>query len=842
MKSNDRDLIILGGLLHDVGKFMQRAGAENRYAPESDMAHNLCPKDGKSGRTTHHHVLYTATFMDSMIQPLLSHCIKDEDAKRVSNLAAQHHYPNEQFPEQCILQKADRYSSGTDRQTRDESDESQNYKKFRQTRLKSVFSEVQLGKEKGPARYYEVQWLSPCDPACISPDQQKEQDEALVDQYSQTWKRFVDEVEKLYVQDLPAFNQALDALLLHATWAIPSSTVDKPNISLYDHSLTTASIAAALYDYHAQNDTLNVEAIADDDTEKFLLVGGDISGIQNFIFNLDPSHSRGAAKILRARSFYLAMFTRAVIMLIEKRLGLSGYTTLFNAGGGFTLLLPNTEKTRETLDAVSRQMDESLLTPFAGELSLLLNGETRLSGKDFREDAFHQKLEELQDRMAREKLRKHHHVLIQNGKWQDSTDLLARDYEDYQTELCTLSGYGAATATYQKTRVSPLTKALIQLGQKLTAARSVSLGPAVENPDVIFFGGEIGLSVSSEMPRPRRGQTTFALNTCHNGLASLYMANFVPRVQETEIGQMPEDEDNDFEQIAGDPRNMAQIAHKGPAGAPFLGLLKADVDNLGLITSEGLGAKRSLSRYVTFGRMMDFFFSGRLPALMADPPQGKNFDNIYTVFAGGDDLFLISDWQTALDFTAHIRKEFARYVGHNPALHFSAAHTLLKPRQPIRAGARIAEENLEAAKEAGRNRIALFSEVIPWEDYDTLAEYAQFLNQAIQKFNQGKEKKEKGGLSIQFVRRLLHYHALYKRSQEGDVRALIYRSHLKYDVARNLDKRKDKSHQSKEQVSEEAQGILQLLEDKNQEENVRMRYLRVPVSWALYQNRGGKAE
>jgi hypothetical protein len=73
---------------------------------------------------------------------------------------------------------------------------------------------------------------------------------------------------------------------------------------------------------------------------------------------------------------------------------------------------------------------------------------------------------------------------------------------------------------------------------------------------------------------------------------------------------------------------------------------------------------------------------------------------------------------------------------------------------------------------------------------------------------------------------------------EGDMKAAIWHSHLRYDVARNIDKRKVEKGERAGEISEEMDQILRLLNIAAGPDKKLMEHLRVPVSWALYKNRG----
>ena len=92
-----------------------------------------------------------------------------------------------------------------------------------------------------------------------------------------------------------------------------------PDVSLFDHSKITAAAAAALYLYLKENfpDRWVREILKEEITEgwedenfsPFLLIGGDLSGVQRFIYTIS---SKGALKSLKGRSFFLELLVDCV--------------------------------------------------------------------------------------------------------------------------------------------------------------------------------------------------------------------------------------------------------------------------------------------------------------------------------------------------------------------------------------------------------------------------------------------------------------------------------------------------------------------------------------------------
>ena len=155
-------------------------------------------------------------------------------------------------------------------------------------------------------------------------------------------------------------------------------------------------------------------------------------------------------------------------------------------------------------------------------------------------------------------------------------------------------------------------------------------------------------------------------------------------------------------------------------GIQALGVIKADIDRLGRLFSQGLDRERfTLARLATLSRQIDWFFSLYLPHLLKTDPR---FRDIYTVFAGGDDLFMVGPWNRMIDLAAFLQESFADYVCGNPEIHFSAGIALKKPNIALTKLADSADEALSRSKDAGRNRITLFGETAEWREFKELLE------------------------------------------------------------------------------------------------------------------------
>jgi CRISPR-associated protein Csm1 len=206
------------------------------------------------------------------------------------------------------------------------------------------------------------------------------------------------------------------------------------------------------------------------------------------------------------------------------------------------------------------------------------------------------------------------------------------------------------------------------------------------------------------------------------GLTTKVVSGYVPTYNQADAHDLRLQDEDSFE--VGDAKTFNHIAciAKDPdtlSGVKALGVLKADVDNLGKIFACGLPEGRyNLSRLATFSRQLNNFFSLYLPDLLASDIR---FQNIYTVFAGGDDLFLIGPWNRIIIFAEELQKRFNQFACNNNAITISVGISINKPGIPVPTLADQSEQALTGqAKKQGRNRLSLFGKTVTWSEFRQL--------------------------------------------------------------------------------------------------------------------------
>ncbi|MBF0160266.1 MAG: type III-A CRISPR-associated protein Cas10/Csm1, partial [Magnetococcales bacterium] len=168
----------------------------------------------------------------------------------------------------------------------------------------------------------------------------------------------------------------------------------------------------------------------------------------------------------------------------------------------------------------------------------------------------------------------------------------------------------------------------------------------------------------------------------------------------------------------------------GRCGVAALGILKGDVDNLGLLFERGM-QQPTFARMAALSRQLNAFFAIWLPYHCQ-----RNAVNTYTVFAGGDDFFLIGPWLSQIRLVQAMRESFGRYVV-NGAIHFSAGLATTKSNVPVPALADMAEQALEQAKGvAGKNAITCWQRPVSWPLFDEMMQAGEQLENMVVELQQ----------------------------------------------------------------------------------------------------------
>lgn len=830
--NNAASRIAFAAFLHDLGKFAERARLEFDKDKLQTHEQMYCPQVWHNGqpieRRTHKHAAYTALAWDEVerclpdlvcgdMYPFTSRSAGEDKTDSVQNAAAMHHKP-ETFL-QWIIATADRVASGFEREefeqyNHGDEEAPQSGRNHYQLRLLTLFEQISISQEtqKKDARLEYCYPLAPLSPESIFPRLRQEAEPAdnatAQQQYRDLWQQFtanLQEIPQSHRSNWGLWLDHFDTLWQHYTQSIPSATFKvKAEVSLYDHSKTTAALATALWLWHDDKRQTDAAAIsrlrerADWEEKKILLIQGDFFGIQNFIFAAGSETNKQAAKILRGRSFQVSLFAELAALKVLEACGLPPTSQILNAAGKFMIVAPNTEAVRNGVDKVREEINQWFLEHTYGQLALGLATQAAACN-DF------------VDKTRFKELIKQSFSVLEKAKLQRFalTDSDTTVFEvEYPAGGCPYDHHLPARGSKDDRKPHPLSADQITIGEQLTKRSRILVfgedAPVHDGNNTTrlktgIFGYGLAFSADEDISGrfgalagnkqllrcwdyslPQLQET----NLWH-GYARRYINAYIPHFSGNE-GQQKYVEVEEpsgkgkiktFNHLACEERQADTNGRY--YGKVAIATLKGDVDNLGNIFQRGL-EQPTFAKMAALSRQMNHFFSLWLPACCA----GK-YPDTYTVFAGGDDFFMIGPWRQIQLLAADMRENFAKYVAENKDITFSAGIAVSKPGLPLPKLSAYAEEALENAKayaegERKKNALSLYGETVPWESWPALQ----------QAFARIENLRDSYGLSTAYLYNMLHFCELAGKEKSGNIQASMWRSRFYYQTRRYVNSQK----------------------------------------------------
>lgn len=839
--------LALAALLHDLGKFAERARIDADKERLETWKQLDCPH--WDGRPSHIHAAYTtAGFMaiDAYLptrERVLAHPFAQANAPDADdsliNAAARHHRP-ETFL-QWVIATADRLASGFERSEFESynkaSEGTRTGRNHYQARLLSLYDAMGLEQNRRDAHAW-CQPLVPLTPKALFPLERAKyepsSDSTAQAEYQRLWQDWLEGLAKIPAShkcSLPLWLDHLDAAFLAYTHAIPSATAGntRPDVSLYDHSKAVAALAVALWRWHDEAGLTGTEQItamrerSDWDQAKFLLIQGDFTGIQDFIFAEGGETQRQAAKLLRGRSFQVSLLSELAALAVLEALDLPPTSQIINAAGKCLIVAPNTEATRAKLEQAQAHLNRWFLEHTFGESAYVLAWEPAACN-DFLQGRFAGLMKRLFESLETAKLQRFD-LTRQAGE-------TAIRPADFSQGACAFDGRRPAEGTAAGKAASLLAIDQITLGRWLADKRMSRLLVTKANAELRdsgnakplalnYFGyrvafasdeeasGRFGLlAESGELLRcwdfslPNQDEAATLFQGYARRDINAYVPVFDPMKVEWETGKYGKwQEDVDLDRdVPVKTLNHLACEDKLPKdndlarwqGITALAVLKGDVDNLGSLFQRGIQPP-TFAKMASLSRQMNAFFAIHLPWLCQNRPE---YRDTYTVFAGGDDFFLIGPWHKTQRLARQLAADFAHFVAHNPEIHFSAGITLSKPGIPIRALSENAEDALDKAKQGGKNRVTCHGVAVTWAQFQKLAELEDWLS----------ERYARHEFSTGFIYRLL---TLAEKAASIKPEDTIWQSWLAYRVRRFvIDKLKLSSETARAAAQAEIAGRL----------------------------------
>lgn len=693
----EKEILIKGALLHDIGKVCYRA--MNKRINHSKLGGDFLEQYLKS----------------------------NEETERLLNCVRYHHKDYLQKAKldkndlAYIVYEADNIASGMDRRENEGEEKGFDPK----LNLDSIFSVFYSDKEIQVANKYPL----------IYKDINKSFNYPRTDislATNSNYEALLNKIKSHFItKDISqiSINQLLQIIEEGFSY-LPSSTnrAEVCDISLYVHSKITSAVASCMKLYFDEQQIQDYKKYCFNSGSKifrnekiYLLVSGDISGIQDFIYTIP---SKGALKTLRGRSLYIDLLLEEFIDEYLEQIGLSRANVLYSGGGHFYILAPNIEDIKKAIDKLQAKMNRWLMENIGinlylaigmaecsannlmkseaqGNLFAIVNKKLKddktirySKDENFLEHIFNVEKEE---NTAKKECNICHNLV--DKLWKYNSD------EEIACEFC-LNLYKLGQDILTQDLVFVISEEKIDGGIKIFGKDKDLYMYAVNIEDIDMFKGKI-LRIYSKN------------NLLESDLAiRLYLADYSAKNENDEVMTFDD---------------LAKSSCKTDKGIKILGVLRLDVDDLGIAFSSGFVSDKdkiednlryaTLSRYADLSKDISMFFKVAINKICAGDLIGcvdfeeKAFNifgiakaqkrKVNIIYAGGDDLFLVGAWDEVLEVAIDINRAFKQFT--NGKLTLSAGMAMFSPTYPISKMAEIAGLLVQMSKNRkDKNSIALF--------------------------------------------------------------------------------------------------------------------------------------
>lgn len=674
----DREVkLVLGGLLHDIGKVIYRQGDDRRK--HSQSGYDFLKDEVRSQEC------------DTEILD----CVRYHHADALKNAKLE----NDSLA--YIVYIADNIASAADRRHNDSADVG-----FEVSMpLESVFNILNGNKDR---KYYEPKTLDPQDGINYPISEKRKFDQSF---YTKIKVTMTDNLRGLeWTQEYT--NSLLEVLEANLSY-VPSSTAknEMADISLFDHMKLTAAIASNILEYLEEHkisdykEMLYVNGREFYAENVFLLFSMDLSGIQDFIYTIA---SQNALKTLRARSFYLEIMMEHIIDCLLQELHLSRANLIYCGGGHCYILMSNTEKTKTIVDQYMNTLNQWLLETF--QVSLYAAWGYAICSSDALKNVPQGSYEQIFKTVSEEISRRKSH----RYSAADIRKLNVKSYGDYTRECKVCK----KIAKVNEENVCPICSTIEGfskniLHQKFFTVTLQKSDDALPLPGNYYLTSDHEESLKRKMQQDDYFVRAYSKNALYTGkhiAAKLWVGDYAAR--------------GTFEEYA-----------KVSKGIERIGILRADVDNLGQTFVSGFANPENQNRYVTLSRtatlsrQLSLFFKCHINKMLKESVYSIHEEDSHQrkaaiCYSGGDDIFIVGAWNEIIEFAVDIRRSFERYTQNTLTL--SAGIGVYDAGYPISAIAReVALLEEESKRLPGKNAVTLFQD---GQDHSVINEQGRKLN------------------------------------------------------------------------------------------------------------------
>ena len=546
------------------------------------------------------------------------------------------------------------------------------------------------------------------------------------------------------------------------------------DISFYDKLKINTALSSCLY-ILKNNGELDKNKLSSDEYNHFVLLSGDISGIQKFIYTIS---SKGALKSLRARSFYLEIMLEHIADEILEYFNLTRCNLLYTGGGHFYLILPNHNDIENKINEIMYKLNDWFIDNFSVDLYIAM-GVEEFCFDDLKD--FASVFKKLSYKLSKNKQRRYLNIkkdenkkdiecnkkLLEKLLFINETNKYNHDREcsvchTSSKKIINTKELGDCCSTcynlYKSGKYILSEKCNLFVVEDINSLDEdyiVGLPPI--NKDRYLYFDEI---------KEGNFVRVYSKNDINSKYINLFMGDYNFKDHKYDSSLI------DFETLVNGTKNDPTY------GINRLAVLRCDVDNLGDAFIKGFRGYADILRTSSFSRHLSLFFKYYIKFICEGNTQFYNkriFGDLYynskkrivIVYSGGDDVFLVGHWIDVINFSFDLREAFRRYT--NDSLTFSAGIGFFHSSYPISKMASQTGELEELSKNNKYNNkekdsISLFG--IPnnkkygcldycfnWNEFEKVQEKITIIFDACC-FDENSKFKDKVFLSASFIYKL----------------------------------------------------------------------------------------
>ena len=481
--------------------------------------------------------------------------------------------------------------------------------------------------------------------------------------------------------------------------------------------------------------------------EDLLLISGDFWGIQKFIF--DELTSSKASKILRSRSAMVQLITYAVSDRVKKEFEES--ESLLFCAGKFTILAKEEDNYLDKIKNIQKELDNYFLKNFFGQNGFILSTQ-----KIKRDNLLNKNIEKELESLGREnelkKFNKFNLLDVEDDK------ICIDPFEEAKSddEICEFCHKRVESCSIDKeTKSCEICFNEINLGKKLTT---------FDYMNIIQFG-----KLSN---KKKIGENLIKIIELGN---KSYYARFTNFENHFTWGKTFDISNREYKNIDKWALNSYVAINENKKIKTFeelcenssgLMALKADIDKLG-DTFRDL-YKKDFKKFNRLSREVEYFFSNYITRLIEEKRK-----NIYIIFSGGDDLFLIGEYKEIIELAKEIRDEFYQFSLGKTTI--SMGLVMFKPSMPINYISKMADDAERRAKKE-RDSIDIFGISMKFDEFIEIEEKFKEITDYLEKSDTDKST---------FYYRLIELSDM-RENIKKDIRNAMWKSKLNYIFTRNI--------------------------------------------------------